>query len=337
MNFAAPQWFWVLLALPAVAGLFLWGRRRRRRLLESFAAPEVLPRLLPEPRPWAGLLREALLLAALFFLVLALVRPQWGTVSRNVQRRGLDIMLVVDVSRSMLAEDIAPSRMVRARHEIGAFLEDAEGDRVGLIGFAGEARTLCPLTVDYGAVRLFVDELDPDEFVQGTDVAGALERAGAAMPPQNSRYQIVVLVSDGEEHDARALEAAEALAKRGITLYAVGIGSAGGVPIPVGGPGAKRYKKDARGEVVTTRLNEALLSAIAEKGHGRYYHAGPDDFELRRVLDDIRDRERRAIDSDLYEQMVERYQIPLALALFFLALEALAPAASAARKRRAGE
>ena len=334
MNFVSPVWFWALLALPLMAALQWRAQRRRKKLLESFAAPALLRRLAPETRLWALLLREGTLLLALLFLVLALVRPQWGTVARNVQRQGLDLMLVVDASRSMQAQDIAPSRMVRARHEIGAFLEGAEGDRIGLIGFAAESRTLCPLTADYGAVRLFVDELDPDEFAQGTDIAGALRRAAASMPEQNSRFQIVVLVSDGEEHDEEALGVARQLAARGITLYSVGIGSTAGVPIPLSSEGGARYKTDARGEVVTTRLNENLLREIAEAGGGKYYHAGPDDFELRRVLDDIRDRERRAIDSDLYEQMVERYQIPLAVALFLLALELVLPSALAARRGR---
>ena len=334
MIFLSPSQFWALLAIPLLVLLFLWGRRRRRRLLAQFASPELLGRLIPPSRGWALAIRELLLLLALLFLVLALARPQWGHLTQNVQRQGLDLMLVTDASLSMKAQDIAPDRITRLRHEVGDFLEQAQGDRIGLVGFAGEAKLLCPLTVDYGALRLFVEEIDPQYFLQGTDIAAALERAEAALPQHDSRFQIVVLMSDGEEHDQRALEVAKRLAEKGITLYTIGIGSTTGVPIPLDNDGGELYKKDRRGEIVTTRLNESLMKEIARAGRGAYFHAGPEDFELRRVLDEIRDRERRQIDSRIYEQMVERYQIPLAIALLLLALEMMAPSALRRAERR---
>lgn len=333
MIFHSPSQLWALTILPLLLLLFFWGRARRRKLLASFAAPTLLGRLLPDSRGWAAIIRELLLLFALLFLVLALARPQWGQLSQNVQRRGLDILLVADASLSMKAQDILPDRITRLRHEIGDFLEQSQGDRIGLVGFADEARLLCPLTHDYGALHLFLDELRPEEFAQGTDIAGALMRAEAAFPPHDSRYQVMILISDGEEHDPRAVEVAQKLAQKGITLYTIGIGSTAGVPIPLDGPGGQLYKKDRRGEIVTTRLNERLMQEIARIGKGSYYHAGPDDFELRNVLEEISDRERREIDSNVYEQMVERYQIPLAIALLLLSLEMVAPSALRRRTR----
>jgi Ca-activated chloride channel family protein len=333
MIFYAPHFFWALLSIPLLGLLLLWSRHRRKKLLEQFAAPQLLSRLVPSSRGWATAIRELLLLSALFFLVIALARPQWGRLTQNVQRQGLDLMLVADVSLSMKARDIAPDRITRLRHEIGDFLEQAQGDRIGLVGFAAEAKLLCPLTIDYGALHLFVDELEPSEFLQGTDIASALERAEAALPQHESSYQIIILMSDGEEHDPRALEVAKRLAEKGITLYTIGIGSTSGVPIPLDGPGGLLYKKDRRGEIVTTRLNEELMRQIAQAGRGSYFHTGPDDFELRRVLEEIRDRERREIDSNLYEQMAERYQIPLAIALILLSLEMLSPSELRRRKR----
>lgn len=328
MRFAQPDFLWGVVALPFLALLFVAAWKRRSLKAERFASRPMLAHIARQANPWVRAIRLTLLLIAVLFLLIALSRPQWGRKLELVQRKGLDIMLVQDVSLSMLAQDIQPSRLIRSRHEISGFLENLQGDRIGLVAFSGEAQILCPLTLDYGAVRVFLEDLQPGWLLPGTDLGVAMEKAMQAFRGAGSsaKYQVMVLVTDGESHDPKVLDVAKKAAQQGITLYTVGIGSRDGVPIPIGNNGSSvKYKKDRHGNVVTTRLEEATLQQIASIGHGKYYYAGPGEFQLQKVLEDVADRERQEMEGTQLEQYQERYQWPLALALFFLILEALVP------------
>ena len=321
MRFAAPLFLWGLFTLPLWGLLLAYAWRRRRRLSERFASAPMLSRLAPPMSPWRGWVKGGLLLLSLACLFLALSRPQWGRKLEVVERKGLDIVLLQDISLSMLATAIQPSRLVRSRHETSAFLDALQGDRVALVAFSGEARTLVPLTLDYASLRLFLDELRPGWLMPGTDIAAALHQgmkvmSGAGGAPEQ---QVLVLLTDGEEHEPAALDAAREAAKRGIRVYTIGIGSRGGVPIPVPAPdGSVAYKKDASGNIVTTRLEEATLRSMAEITGGRYYYAGPGDFQLQRVLSDIATLEKKKLASQNMDLYQERYALPLGLAFFLL-------------------
>ena len=327
MRFAEPGMLWLLLAAPALALFIVLAARRRAALLRRFAEPALLPRLGAHgaaARRWS---RALLAVAAVALLALALARPQWGSRLEMVQRKGLDIVIAVDVSQSMLAEDIRPSRLARSKQEIQRFVEALDGDRVGLVAFAGDAFLQSPLTSDYAAFRIFLDVLDPSLVgAQGTDLARALETAVEAFPEgsDRGRDRVIILLTDGEDHGGRALRVAEEAARAGILIHTVGVGSETGAPVPLtDASGRRRFLRDRRGEPVSSRLDATTLAAIARAGGGAFHHARPGRFELPDVLRRLDDLERAELETQRLARYEERYQWPLAAALLLLALETL--------------
>lgn len=327
MRFAEPGMLWLLLAAPALALFIALAARRRAALLRRFAEPVLLPRLGASGAPARRWTRAALAVASVALLALALARPQWGSRIELVQRKGLDIVIAVDVSQSMLAEDIRPNRLARSKQEIQRFVEALDGDRVALVAFAGDAFLQSPLTSDYAAFRLFLDVLEPSLVgTPGTDLARALETAVKAFPENSGRNRdrVVILLTDGEDHGGRALRVAEEAARAGIRIHAVGIGSESGVPIPVkDASGRRQFLRDRRGDIVTTRLDASTLAAIAKATGGSFHHARPGRFELPDVQRRLEDLERDELETQRLARYEERYQWPLALALLLLALETL--------------
>jgi Ca-activated chloride channel family protein len=325
MRFASPESFWLLLSLPLLAGFFLYAFRKKRNTLRRFAQVEMLKRMTGNFSQRRQVFKSFLILLVAGFSVLALARPQFGTKMELMKRKGLDVVIAVDVSLSMLAEDIKPNRMARSKQEIGKFVDRLAGDRVALVAYAGESFLQCPLTSDYGAFKIFLDVLGPDLIpTPGTDLGGALEAALRAFDPKERKYRVVVLMTDGEDHFGRAEKAAEEAARMGAAVFTVGIGSTEGVPIPLKqADGAMTYKKDRQGNVVTTRLDQELLQKIAMATGGKYYHAEPGRFELEEVLKEINKMEKRETEGERFSHYEERFQIPLGIALVLLVAEML--------------
>ncbi|HEX2613417.1 MAG TPA: VWA domain-containing protein [Fibrobacteria bacterium] len=335
-GFGDARLLWLLGLAPLLALFLAWARWRATARLRRFADPELLPRLTAGVSPARRLLKAALLLLGVFFLALAIARPLWGSRMELVQRKGVDVVVAVDVSLSMLAEDIRPNRLARSKQEIQRFAEKLEGDRIGLVAFAGDAFLQCPLTSDYGAFRVFLDVLEPGLVdAPGTDLGRALEEALKAFPPGEGRHRAIVLLTDGEDHGGHAMEVAEEARKRGVVVHVVGIGSPGGVPIPIGGgsggSGNRVYKRDAQGQVVSTRLDTELLANIARTTGGELHLAQPGRFELLDVLKKINAMEKRSFDAEQVARLEERFQFPLAAAIVLLTLEFLV---SDRRRRR---
>lgn len=325
MRFASSESFWLLLSLPLLAGFFLYAYRKKRNTLLRFAQVEMLKRMTQNYSQRRQVFKAFLILTVAFFAVLSLARPQWGSKMELMKRKGLDVVVAVDVSLSMYAEDIKPNRMARAKQEIGKFVDRLGGDRVGLVAFAGEAFLQCPLTLDYGAIKVFLDVLGPDLVnIPGTNISSAMETALKAFDPKERKYRVMVLLTDGEETEGRAEQLAEEASRMGVTIYTVGIGSRSGVPIPLkDAQGRVTYKKDGQGNVVTTRLDEVLLQKIALATGGKYYHADPGRFELEEILKEINKMEKRELEGERFSQFEERFQIPLAAALVLLVSEML--------------
>jgi Ca-activated chloride channel family protein len=323
IGFGNERMLWLLGLVPLLALFLAWARWRAAARLRRFADPEAVARIAAEASPARRALKAALLLGGAFFLILALARPQWGSRMEMVQRKGVDVVVAVDVSLSMLAEDIRPNRLARSKQEIQRFAENLQGDRIALVAFAGDAFLQCPLTSDYAAFRVFLNVLEPGLIdAPGTDLGRALEEALKAFPPGEGRHRAIVLLTDGEDHGGRALQVAQEAAKRGVVVHVVGIGSPGGVPIPVeDGSGARAYKRDAQGQVVSTRLDADLLGQIARATGGELHLAQPGRFELLDVLKKINAMEKRAFDAEQVTRLEERFQIPLAIALLLLAAE----------------
>ncbi len=326
-RFADPLAFWSLVLLPALLGFYWHGRRRRRALLNQFGEHPLVRQLHPMASAAARRWKASLVLAAAAALGLALARPQFGTRVETVRREGQDIVVALDVSRSMHAADVQPSRLDRAKLEVGRMIGRLDGDRIGLVAFAGDAFVQSPLTTDYGAAMMFLSAMDPEIMsVQGTDLGRAIAVSVEALeetPPEN---RIAVLVSDGEDHEGGLAEAIQLAAGANVTVHAVGIGSPSGVPLPNVDESGRRsgFRRDATGEVVTTALNETALQDVALQTGGQYYRAGPGDDGMRRLLDGIGDGGRE-LESRQVTQYEEQFRIFLGAALVLLALEAVLP------------
>jgi Ca-activated chloride channel homolog len=326
MRFGNPELFLLLLLTPLFIGFFLWAYQRKRAALARFAAPALASKLTPGASFSRQVIRWTLFISAFLFLVLALVRPRFGVKMELFERRGIDLMVGLDISESMLAEDIAPNRLERAKHEIAKLLNLLKGDRVGLIVFAGESYVQCPLTLDYGAAKMFLDAVSTGWVqIQGTALADAIRQAAEAFRSKERKYKVLVLITDGEDNEGNAVEAAKAAAAEGIIIYTVGVGSEGGAPIPVSkGGGTVVYKKDKDGNLVMTRLDPLTLEKIAIEGHGKYFNAGT-DLDLSRIMAEIERMEKKELGSSRLNIYEERYQIFLFVALVLLLIEFFIP------------
>jgi Ca-activated chloride channel family protein len=339
MRFGEPNFLWALFSLPLFLLLFVYAYHRRKKLAARFASISMFPKIATSLSPFRRAIKASLLLLGIAFLILALARPQWGRQMEHIERKGLDIVLLQDISLSMLAEDVKPNRLVRSRHEISAFLDTLSGDRVGLVAFSGEAQTMVPLTLDYGTVQLVLRDLEPGWLMPGTDLSAAIDK-GLQMFRRSkvpSKYAVMVLMSDGEEQDAKAVEKAKEAAEAGIRIYTVGIGSKEGVPIPEPSKnGEVAYHKDRFGNIVTTHLEERTLQEIANITGARYFYASPGEFQLQKVLSEIQNMEKRDTSSDQVENYQDRYQIFLAIAALLFLMEALLSERGKKRKQVAG-
>lgn len=325
MRFGAPVYLWLLLAVPVFAALLLLAFRRRRRLLERIGDLPLLERLAGSLSMEKRLIKAALLVVAAVFLILALARPQWGARLETVTRRGIDVMVAVDTSLSMLAEDVKPSRLAQAQAAVLSLMDLLQGDRIGLVAFAGTAYVACPLTLDYSAAAMFVDVLDPDLIpVPGTAIAAAIRAAAGAFPEQERRHKVLILITDGEDHEGDVAAAAAAAAEQGVIIYAVGVGSPAGEPIPLRNQRGEvtGYKEDRESRKVTSRLGEDALEAMAAATRGKYYRSTPEGIELRRIYDDIAAMDQKSLSSRLQTAYEERFPIPLGAALLLLVMEA---------------
>ena len=321
MRFAEPTYFALLLGV-VVLGIFVfWAIGRKKRLLDLFGD---LPLLLKNA-PYISFARQrskaVLALVGLVFVCLALTRLQFGTHLEKLEREGIDIVVAVDLSTSMLARDMKPNRLEKARQEIRSIIDRLHGDRIGLVAFAGEAFVQCPLTLDYAAARMLLGVMDQNTVsVQGTSLESAIQAAQRAFTQLEKKHKVLLLLTDGEDHEGRAVEAAAEARKEGIKIYTVGIGSAIGEPIPIIDRKGTQvgFKKDRDGEVIVSRLDEATLQKIALETGGKYYHATAGELELDRIFDEISKLEKKELEGTLVTRYDDRYQWPLLLAILLI-------------------
>lgn len=327
-RFAFSQLLYLLGLVPALILFFIWAFREKKRAMARFGNPELMAKLTVTVSRKRQIWKRVFLVSAVLLLILAIARPQFGTRLRTVKREGQDIMIALDVSLSMLAEDIKPNRLDKARHEISSLFEKLQGDRIGLTAFAGQAFVQCPLTLDYGAAAMFLNAVDTDLIpVPGTAIADAIERSLTAFDEKERKHKVLLLITDGEDHVGKPLEAAQKAAEQGVVIYCVGLGSREGVPIPVFDAAGRRsgFKKDENGEVVMTKLDELTLEKIALETGGKYFRASPGEAELDRIYDDILTMEKKSLSSRKFAQFEDRFQALLVIAVVLLAGELFIP------------
>ncbi len=327
MRFAHPQLLWLLLVLVPLGLCVAYRLRAGRRALDDALSARMAQRLTAHLAPGRRTWRLALLLMALVALVLGAARPQRGAQYVTAKRTGRDLVIALDVSESMLAEDLKPNRLARARQEIAAILDHLRGDRIGLVAFAGAAFVQCPLTLDYSAARMFLDFMGPELISEpGTALAEAVRVGVRAFDAQSEGFRAMILISDGEDHQGNLEAAAREARKAGVRVFAIGIGSEAGEPIPQRDAAGKiqGYKRDSEGHVILTRLDAQALRTIAEASGGLYVSAGS-SLGLERVLGEIETMERREMEGGLRLLYEERYHYFVWPALVLLLLELLIP------------
>jgi len=338
VRFAQPLGLIALALVPALAALYAWAVGRRRRDLRRFLGPELASRLAAGANLERQALKGILAAAGLALAALALARPQWGMRMEPMTVAGIDVVLALDASDSMLAEDLRPNRLERAKAAAAELIERLPLDRVGVVAFAGTAEVLCPLTPDHEAARMFVDIVDPsDAAVQGTAIGEALRTARSVFSRKERKYKAIVLITDGEDHEQQALQAASEAAAEGAVVYTLGVGSGRGEPVPVRGEDGtlRGYKKDEEGRVITSRLDDMALAEVARAGRGRYFRLSGDQQEVAELASEIASLERRERETRVQSRLEDRYQIPLGGAVLALGIEALI--AERRRRRTLGE
>lgn len=327
-RFNDPSWLWALALLPVLGVLFWSAARNRQRALEAFADLELARRLTASVNVVARRWKAVLRLAAVALLAVAVARPQFGSRVETVRASGQDIVVAVDLSMSMLAEDVVPNRLERARLAILRLMEQLDGDRIGLVAFAADAFVQSPLTVDYSAAGMFLGAMHPDLMpVQGTDLGEALRVSIDALEEGAREARVLILVTDAEDHEERYDEEVQRLRDLGIELHVVVIGSTEGVPIPLFDENGNRegFLRDEDGSVVTTRVGEATLGALARDAGATVVQAGPGSTEFDDFVDRVARGEGEEIDALQVTRFEEQYQIFLALALLMLVADVLLP------------
>jgi Ca-activated chloride channel homolog len=326
MSFGAPQWFLGLLLLPIFTALFIWAERRGTKRLQEFASARLLPQLAGTVNHFRRALRFGLLLFGLALAIVSLAQPRWGYTFQDVQRKGLDLFLAVDTSRSMLSNDVQPNRLERVKLATQDLINELQGDRVGLIAFAGRAFVQAPLTIDYGAVTESINDLDTKTIPEGgTNISQAIARAVEIFGKSATGNRALIIFTDGEELSGDAVKSAKEAAEAGVRIFTVGVGTSEGSLIPVtGDDGGTAFVKDSSGRVVKSKLDEKRLREIAEATEGIYLHLESGPRSMKQIYEEgLAKMQAANIDVRLSRRPIERYEWPLGAAILALAMSFL--------------
>ena len=319
----AYEYIYLLGVVPLIWGVFAWVQSWKNRLQSRFVNTELLYELSPNRSKFKPLLKLILLSLAFVLLVFGLMNPKIGTQLETVKREGVDIVFAIDVSKSMLAEDIAPNRIEKSKRLVSAILNQLASDRIGIIAYAAQAVPQLPITTDYGAAKMFLQGLNTDMMSsQGTALDNAIDLAGTFFDDQDQTNRVIFLISDGEDHSEEAAQAAARAAELGIKIFTFGVGTENGAPIPLKQNGVtESYKKDFKGEVVITKRNSEILSAIAEATEG-YYQDGDDTQQvLDFVSEQLKAMDKKEFEAKKFVSYKDRFQPILIGALLFLLMD----------------
>ncbi|MCF7919477.1 MAG: VWA domain-containing protein [Candidatus Cloacimonetes bacterium] len=324
MHWGNPNALFLLLILPAGFILIAFTARIRRKAFHKFGDDRFYDFYYQKFSHFRFDLKNIFLLLAMMFLIIALARPQWDREVQIIKKEGVDIVICMDVSKSMAATDIEPSRIDRAKDQISLFIDQLQGDRIAIVAFAGRSFVQCPLTDDYGAARLFLNLLDTETVpVYGTDIGKALQTSLVVFDKED-KHKIIILVSDGEDLEENAIDIATEIRKQGAIIYSLGIGSPEGSTIPIKDEsGNTVYAKDDQGNIIFSKLDVNILTKIAQETRGRFFPITPQQSEIFQILTDIKTMEKKKFDSRQFTRYKDQYHYFVIAALILLLLEAV--------------
>jgi Ca-activated chloride channel homolog len=323
MQFGDPVYFYLFWCLIPLVFFMVWGMRKKQQLTLKFCGNPLLSRLVHPGVEKRHRSKTIFVVLAILFLLLALTSPRWGYKWEDLHQRGVDVIVALDVSSSMLAEDIKPNRLERAKRKISDLLDMMVGDRIGLVAFAGTSFVQCPLTLDYGAARIFLSAIDTQLIpVQGTALGNAIETSVKAFRTQEKKSKALILITDGEDQTGKALSAAKSAGDQGVKIYTIGIGGEIGAPLP-NPSGAGGFRKNEQGEVILSKLDETTLQQIALETGGSYVRSVTGDIDLKTIyIDQINKHiEKKELKSERRKIWQERFQWFIFIALIFLVAE----------------
>ena len=319
-RFENPEYLYLLVAIPILALIRFVLSRRQRQKMRKFGDPALLRQLMPDVSRWRPEVKFWLFEAAIALVIAMLARPQMGTRISHEKRTGIEAIIVMDISNSMFAQDVEPSRLDRSKMMVENLVDNFTDDKVGLIVFAGDAFVQLPITSDYVSAKMFLSDIDPSMIAtQGTDMARAIDMAMHSFTQQQGIGKAIVVITDGEDHEGGAVEAAEAARKKGMRVYVLGVGSPKGSPIPV--PGTGDYIKDNTGNTVMSALNEDMCKQVAEAGGGAYIHVDNNSNAQEQLNSELDKLARKETASTIYSDYDEQFQAFGIIALLLLILE----------------
>lgn len=320
-RFESPAYLYLLILIPVIVLIRLYAIRRRKKMLRRFGDDDLVKNLMPDVSTVRKSVKFWLMTAALALLIVMLARPQMGTKISQDKRRGIEVVISLDISNSMRAEDVVPSRLDKSKMLIENMVDNFTDDKIGLVVFAGDAFVQLPITSDYVSAKMFLQDIDPSQIAaQGTDLAGAITLSSKSFTQQNNIGRAIIVITDGEDHEGGAVEAAKAARKNGMRVFVLGVGSTKGSPIPDGNGG---YMKDNSGQEVMSALNEDMCREIAEAGGGAYIHVDNTTLAQTQLNNELTKLQKGDISSVVYSEYDEQFQAIGILVLVLLIIEIL--------------
>lgn len=321
-RIANPEYLYALLVIPALIAFFWYYRIQRKKALALFGQKDILAVLMPNVSASRPILKFTVLMLALASIIVGIARPQFGSKLKTEKRKGIELIIALDVSNSMMAEDIQPNRLERSKRAIAQLVDKLSDDKIGLIVFAGDAYVQLPITADYVSAKLFLNSINTNIVpTQGTAIGAAIELGMKSFNPQFEGSKAMIIITDGENHEDDAVGAATEAAKQGIAIYTIGMGLPQGGPIPDFSNGMKTYRKDRQGNTIVTKLDEPMLQKIAEAGKGAYIRANNAQVGLNNLFNEVNKMEKAELETQIYADYADQFQYFIGLGLFLILLD----------------
>ena len=320
-KFANPEYLYLLLLVLVLVGIFVAMRIIRKRNIEKFGNPDMLKNLMPDVSIYRPYIKFCILLTVIVLIIFMMARPQFGSKRETVKQQGIEVMIALDVSNSMLADDIAPNRLEKAKRILSQLVDGMTNDKIGLVVFAGDAFIQLPITSDYVSAKMFMSSITPNLVArQGTAIGAAIDLSVRSFPSEKEGVsRAIIVITDGENHEDDAVGAARAAAEKGIVVHVIGMGTTSGVPIPI--PGTSNFMKDRQGNIVITKLNEQMCQEIAQAGNGIYVRADNTNTALKIITDELRKIKTSETEVKVYSDYNEQFQTLAWIALILLIIE----------------